>query len=439
MTASFPEASAAISVISAWRLNGTKAAMSALESVLSSLYDRGLPPGALLLELQARLDGRPGPRLLIDGLWFNRPYGGITRVWEQILSTWQLPGFLSDDAPVGIINRGSHLSLIDSFPSFKAKSINPLDPQAIASIADENGDFVRSWRADVFCSSWISSSGLLSPSCPELALVHDCLPERSKDRRSHLLKTRRRWLRGASAYLAVSAATADDLFQLLSLSSNSIAWCHLAPAPVFASIDAYEGAEQLWYQLRHQAFLNDPFVLLPATSVIGSYKNPELLAEALSCSSLSGINLVLCGLAAEQRAQELKTYFPFLAPSIYAAGFTDVELALVYRHALAVVIPSRIEGFGLPAIEVMAAGGLPLLADSRGLREAGGEGALRFPVDQPRVLSALLELLLDPSCRSWIQSCLALRVRRRLARLHPDLIGLALLAQARLCQTNGVF
>ena len=94
MTASFPEASAAISVISAWRLNGTKAAMSALESVLSSLYDRGLPPGALLLELQARLDGRPGPRLLIDGLWFNRPYGGITRVWEQILSTRRLPGFL---------------------------------------------------------------------------------------------------------------------------------------------------------------------------------------------------------------------------------------------------------------------------------------------------------------------------------------------------------
>ena len=31
---------------------------------------------------------------------------------------------------------------------------------------------------------------------------------------------------------------------------------------------------------------------------------------------------------------------------------------LVYRQALAVVIPSRIEGFGLPAIEVMAAGGL---------------------------------------------------------------------------------
>ena len=173
MTASFPEASAAISVISAWRLNGTKAAMSFLESVLLVCMT-GLPPGALLLELQARLDGRPGPRLLIDGLWFNRPYGGITRVWEQILSTWQLPGFLSDDAPVGIINRGSHLSLIDSFPSFKAKSINPLDPQAIASIADENGDFVRSWRADVFCSSWISSSGLLSPSCPELALVHDC-------------------------------------------------------------------------------------------------------------------------------------------------------------------------------------------------------------------------------------------------------------------------
>ena len=61
-------------------------------------------------------------------------------------------------------------------------------------------------------------------------------------------------------------------------------------------------------------------------------------------------------------------------------------------------------------IEAMAAGGLPLLADSRGLR-ACGEGA--FPADQPRVLR-FVGASADPSYRSWIQSCLALRVRRRL-------------------------
>ena len=45
---------------------------------------------------------------------------------------------------------------------------------------------------------------------------------------------------------------------------------------------------------------------------------------------------------------------------------------------MAVVIPSRIEGFGLPAIEVIASGGVSLVADVRGLREAGAEAALRF-------------------------------------------------------------
>ena len=431
MTASFSDAALAIAVLSAWRELGPIAAGNALETVLSELGVKGIPPGSLLRELQARLEGGRGPRLLIDGVWFSRPHGGITRVWEQILGTWQLPGLISEAAPIALIDRDSHISLTASFLTLAASRVDPLDPQAVADIAEENGRLVRQWDADVFCSTWISSTGASASSCPELALVHDCLPERSHDRESDLCMTRRRWLSGASAHLAVSAATADDLAQLLSRPIDSIAWCHLAPAPVFAEMAAAEGADQLWRRLQHQAALKEPFYLLPATSAIGSYKNPELLAEALASSYLSGMPLLLCGVAAEQRALELKARFPHLDGRIYAAGFTDVELALVYRNALAVVIPSRIEGFGLPAIEVMAAGGLPLLADSRGLREAGGEGALRFPPNQPRVLSSFLELVAEPRSRAWIQQCLVGRIQHRLARLHPDLIGLALLALAR--------
>ena len=112
-------------------------------------------------------------------------------------------------------------------------------------------------------------------------------------------------------------------------------------------------------------------------------------------------------------------------------GLAIPELTLAYRHALAVVIPSRIEGFGLPAIEVMESGGLSLVADSRGLREAGAEAALRFSSRQPEQLSNLLKLVADPPTRKWLQTLLLPRVRSRLARLNPDLIGLALLAQAR--------
>ena len=30
----------------------------------------------------------------------SRPHGGVTRVWQQIFSTWQLPGLINAEAPV---------------------------------------------------------------------------------------------------------------------------------------------------------------------------------------------------------------------------------------------------------------------------------------------------------------------------------------------------
>lgn len=94
------------------------------------------------------------------------------------------------------------------------------------------------------------------------------------------------------------------------------------------------------------------------------------------------------------------------------------------------VIPSHAEGFGLPAVEAMAAGATVLVADSRGLREAGAGAALRFSSRRPAELAALLSLL-GPDQPAWLSSQLAQRRQRRLAALHPDLLGLALLALAR--------
>ena len=71
------------------------------------------------------------------------------------------------------------------------------------------------------------------------------------------------------------------------------------------------------------------------------------------------------------------------------------------------------------------------MADARGLREAGAEAALRFSSRHPEQLSDLLKLVANPNTRTWLQGQLQPRIRSRLARLNPDLIGLALLAQAR--------
>ena len=134
--------------------------------------------------------------------------------------------------------------------------------------------------------------------------------------------------------------------------------------------------------------LNHPYVLLPGTSGPGSYKNPELVAAALAEHGLQQIQLFLSGLAAETHCATLLEQFPHLQGRCFAAGFTDLELALAYSHALAVVLPSRIEGFGLPAIEALASGATVLVANSRGLREAGAGACPRFQQQtQPALLA----------------------------------------------------
>ena len=432
MTSSFTHSFEACQVLSAWRESGPKIANELLCSTFDQLKISSSSPGALLLELKARLNGSTGPRILIDGIWLSRPFGGITRVWEQILSTWSLPGLVSEIAPVALIDRDSQLSISSSFSYFCGSAVDPLDFAAVGNLAADNYQIVERWNADVFCSSWISSSGVsASDSCQELALVHDCLPERSYHQDNNLINIRRRWLRGASSCLAVSASTAFDVEQLLSLPPSSIPWCHPAPARIFSELALSNGDRNIWSCLKSKINLPDRFIVLPATSKIGSYKNPEFLAEALLSPSLSDLSLLVSGIAAEQRSDEIVNRYPRLRGRLFSAGFSDLELAIVYKHALAVVIPSRIEGFGLPAIEVMAAGGLPLIADVRGLREAGGEAALRFSLDKTSQLTSLLEMLIDPYSRDWVMDCLSRRIRCRLTKLHPDLIGLILLAEAR--------
>ena len=210
ISSSFSDWAAAARVLAVWREKGPSEAISILPDEIK--FQSG---GLLLQELYLRLCSEPGPRLLIDGCWLCRPYGGITRVWQQIFSTWQLPGLIHAGAPVAMINRNNNLNFASSFSSLRGKEVDPLNTRAVSALSEENNSLVKKWNADVFCSSWISNSGFNRPACPELALVHDCLPERIRSDQPELIALRRRWWQLAATHLAVSSATAEDLAHLL--------------------------------------------------------------------------------------------------------------------------------------------------------------------------------------------------------------------------------
>src|SRR3989344_2008674 len=57
---------------------------------------------------------------------------------------------------------------------------------------------------------------------------------------------------------------------------------------------------------------------------------------------------------------------------------SDEELRALYKNSIAVVVPSLMEGFGLPALEAMSNKGLVLASDIKALKEICGEDAIYF-------------------------------------------------------------
>jgi glycosyltransferase involved in cell wall biosynthesis len=73
---------------------------------------------------------------------------------------------------------------------------------------------------------------------------------------------------------------------------------------------------------------------------------------------------------------------------------TEDELSVLYRNALALVYPSKYEGFGLPVLEAMAEECPVVCSEAASLPEVGGDAALYFdPTSLESLESALTQLL----------------------------------------------
>jgi glycosyltransferase involved in cell wall biosynthesis len=80
---------------------------------------------------------------------------------------------------------------------------------------------------------------------------------------------------------------------------------------------------------------------------------------------------------------------------IWRENVTDEQLPAVYNGAIALVSPSFYEGFGMPALEAMACGTVPIVSDNSSFPEVVGDVGLLVDPNQPTTIANALYKVAD--------------------------------------------
>jgi glycosyltransferase involved in cell wall biosynthesis len=210
--------------------------------------------------------------------------------------------------------------------------------------------------------------------------VYDLIPELFIHP-GKLLEERRAALSVADQVIAISQSTATDLQRLYGVPSDRITVVPLAthfcaqPAPP-------SGRPYLLGVGNRAGYKNFSAALEAFAQLAPAHPELDLVCAGPPFAEEEWRDLATRGLAARVRCLPRPT---------------DAELIQAYAGAIACVVPSVYEGFGLPVLEAMACGA-PVVSSSAGsLAEVGGEAALYAEPTAPALAAALLRILREPA------------------------------------------
>jgi glycosyltransferase involved in cell wall biosynthesis len=240
---------------------------------------------------------------------------------------------------------------------------------------------LRTWRSQL-----VYSPANLAPvlSGRNVVVVHDAAALRHPEAYSRSYVEYQRvvlpWLaRHARLVITVSEFSRQELIEVLGASPERV-------RVVAPGVDKRFGPSADPGSARTRLGLSRPYVLAVGTR--SARKNLGALTEPARALRGRGIELVVAG--------SDRSYLRAPADGLRRLGYVEeADLPGLYAGALALVMPSVYEGFGLPCLEAMAVGTPVVISPYGALPETCGEAAL---VADPGRPSDFAEAVLAAAC-----------------------------------------
>jgi glycosyltransferase involved in cell wall biosynthesis len=319
-------------------------------------------------------------------------YGGISRYIVEIASRiHRLP-----DAQVRVIaplyrsklleDRRSQIPVVGTYVSRSFRRVTGLCLRVDAILSKT---YQGSYRPDIVHETFYSPKSTIASAGKTVITVHDTIAELFADFPSNPpgpLPIRKAAFDRADHLICISQNTRTDLIRLYGIDPSKISVISLASSIVPSTQPPLSDAE--------------PFFLYVGGR--WGYKNFLGFAEAYKNSNLYKTHKVVCfggdTFAAHESACLHELNLPLDRFEIVDGD--DDLLSRYYAAAVALVYPSRYEGFGIPILEAMQCHCPVLCGDSSSLPEVAGDAASYFDAaDSSAIASAMSKVANSPEER----------------------------------------
>lgn len=329
---------------------------------------------------------KPFPQVALDGIVFQYPSDrGIQRVWRSLLQVWATEDIRQHWV---ILDRNGTAPRL---PGFRYVDCPAHDYQHSGASAAQLQSICDAEAIDLFISTYYTTP----LSTPSVFMGYDMIPEvMGLDLQNIIWQEKQYGILHAQRYLCISHSTARDLMHFFPhIQPEQVAIAHCGVDSSFFPAEASEVES-----FRANYALDKPYVLLVGERLgVNGYKNTPLLFRAIAQETQWQDLTVLCVGGKDEIEPELLELAGNL--SITRLSLSDAELRAAYSGAIALIYPSRYEGFGLPIAEAMACGCPVITCPISSIPEVGGDAVVYIDPDSPAALQEALEQVQQPNVR----------------------------------------